>query len=88
MAYKAYKYYKLNGFNKKPSMVQNSSFYALEEVAKLELFDLMYKKGVLDLPLKPKTINNFTYIKEDDIWIPYSRAMTYRAMLKKWIEEN
>ncbi len=69
-------------------MVQNSSFDALEEVAKLELFDLMYKKGVLDLPLKPKTINNFTYIKEDDIWIPYSRAMTYRAMLKKWIEEN
>lgn len=88
MAYKTYQHYKKKGFNKKPSMVDNTRFDELEEKAKFELFDVMYKQGVLDLPLKPKTINDFEYVKEDQIWIPYSKSLTYRTMLKKWNEEH
>lgn len=88
MIYKTYNHYKKKGFSKQPSMVDNSRFDKLEEQAKFELFELMYKQGVLDLPLKPKTINNFEYIKEDQIWIPYPKPLTYRMMLKKWNEEH
>lgn len=86
ICYKLFMHFKNE--KQKSSMVNDSQFIKLELQAKLELFDLMYKKGAIKLPLQPKEINGEIYLKEDESWIPYPRPVLFRTMLIRWKEEN